>query len=233
MSEAMIDDLLDAYVPAVEQLPDWGGVLRQARRVHRRRLALSAAVATLVIVPAAYAVVRAFEGTPAPPQIQQSFTRWNGMADQMNAFAARHLHVPHAVVSTAHGVVQVRTSDGLLDLWAARSATGGICWFVDYEADVRPGRVPLGGGSCDQGSPPPSKLTYGTEWSLEHPTLQTLVGRVYVRAHSVRVVLSNGSEIRLPVVEGLFLGSLPNRTRVRHIDAFDVRGGKVATFSVP
>jgi hypothetical protein len=232
----MIDDMLDALIPAVEQLPDWDGVLQRARRAHRRRVALSAVAAALIVVPAAYAVVRAFEGTPAPAQIRGSFSQSNRMADQMNRFAIKrgfHIHEPHAIVATAHGVLQVRTSDGLLDLWAARSTSGGVCWFIDYEADLKPGRTPLGGGACDQGPPPPSNISYSTEWTLAHPTIQSLTGRVYAPASSVRVELSNGSTIRLPVAEGFFLGSIPNHTRVRRLAAFNTRGRRVAAFSVP
>jgi hypothetical protein len=236
MTEAMIDDLLDAHVPAVEQLPDWDGVMRRARRAHRRRVALLAVAAALVVVPAAYAVVRAFEGTPAPPQIRGGFSQSNRMIAQMNRFAIKrgfHVHEPRAVVATAHGVLQVRTSDGPLDLWAARSTSGGVCWFIDYEADLKPGRTPLGGGSCEQGPPPPPKIDYSTEWSLRHPTIQSLTGRVYVPASFVRVELSNGDTIRLPIAEGFFLSSIPNHTHVRRITAFDARGRRVAAFSVP
>ena len=236
MSEAMIDDLLDVFVPAVEQLPDWDGVLRRAQRAHRRRILLAAAAAAFVVVPAAYAVVRAFEGTPAPPQIRGGFSQSNRMADQMNRFAIKqgfHLHERHAVVATAHGVLQVRTSDGPLDLWAARSTRGGVCWFLDYEADLKPDRTPIGGGGCDQAPLLSSKISYSTEWMLPHPTIQALTGRVYVPASSVRVELSNDSTIRLPVVEGFFLGSIPNHVRVRRIDAFNAAGKKVATMSVP
>lgn len=236
MSEAMIDDLLDAYAPAVEQLPDWNGVLRRARRARRRSVVLAVAAAALVVAPAAYAVVRAFEGRPAPPQIRSGFSQSNRMADLMNRFAIKrgfHLREPHALVSTAHGVLQVQTSVGPLDLWAARSTSGGFCWFVDYEADLKSGRPPLGGGGCDQGSPPPSKITYSTEWMLKHPAIQQLMGRVFVRARSVRVQLSDGSAVKLPVAEGFFLGSIPNHVHVRRVAAFDARGRRVAAFSVP
>jgi hypothetical protein len=236
MSEAMIDDLLDGLVPAVEQLPDWSGVLLRARRAHRRRIALFVVAAAFVVVPAAYAAVRAFEGTPAPPSIRGGFSESNRMADLINRYAIKrsfHIREPHAIVATAHGVLQVRTIAGLLDLWAARSTSGGVCWFIDYEADLKPGRPPLGSGGCDQGTPPPSKITYSTEWMLRHPTIQSLTGRVYVPATSVHIELSNGSTIRLPVAEGFFLGSIPNHTHVRQGAAFDAHGRRVAAFSVP
>jgi hypothetical protein len=231
MTEAMIDDLLDELVPAVEQLPDWDGVLRRAIVVRRRRVLTAAAVVALLMVPTAYAIARAFEGTPGPPQIRQSFTQWNGMADMANKHGFK-MHVPHAIVATAHGVLQLRTSDGLLDLWAARSTAGGICWFVDYEADVRPGRPVPGGGTCDQTDRHPPKIDYELGWTRAHPTLQTLAGRVYVRASSVRVLLSSGATVHLPVVEGLFLASVPNHVHVRRIVALDARGREVASFRV-
>lgn len=237
MNEAMIDDLLDAYVPAVEQLPDWDGVLQRAKQTHRRRVVLFATAAALIVVPAAYAVVRAFEGTPAPPVIRGGFSESNRMADMANRYGVKrgfHIQVPHAVVASAHGVLQVQTSDGPIDLWAARSdEPGRICWFIDFEADLEPTGTPIGGGGCDQGAIPPSKLTYGTIWTMKHPTLQTLTGRVYRRAAAVRVALSNGSKIRLPVAEGFFLGAIPNHTHVRRIDAFDAEGKRVASMIVP
>ena len=232
MSEAMIDDMLDALIPAVEQLPDWDGVLQRARRAHHRRVALFVAMAALVIVPAAYAVVRAFEGTPGPPQIRAGFRSWNREASLVTQRGFR-VHVPHAIVASAHGVLQVQTSDGPLDLWAARSDAGGICWFVDYESDLRPHGPPAGGGSCDQGHGPPGRLTYELDWTIAHPTLETLLGRVYTGASIVRITLSNGSTVSLPVVEGLYLASVPNHTRIRRADAFDAAGKKVASFSVP
>jgi hypothetical protein len=236
MTDAMIDDLLDELVPAVEQLPDWDGVLRRATRVRRRRVLTAVVLAALVLVPTAYAVARAFEGTPAPPRIRESFTRSNRMADLMNRYAVKHrfhAKVPHAIVASAHGVLRVQTSDGPLDLWAARSDHGGLCWFYDFEADLERTGPPLGGGSCDQGSVPPTKVDFFTEWTRAHPTLQTLVGRVFVPARSVRVTLSNGSAIRLPVVEGLYFGVIPNHVRFRSVVAFDARGRQVASFSVP
>lgn len=45
----MIDRLLDAHVPHVEQLPDWADVRRRARRGRGRRLAIAAVVAAAAL----------------------------------------------------------------------------------------------------------------------------------------------------------------------------------------
>lgn len=49
VTDALVDDLLDAYVPRVEQLPDWDDVRRRARRGRGRRIAVAAAVAVLAL----------------------------------------------------------------------------------------------------------------------------------------------------------------------------------------
>jgi hypothetical protein len=238
VSDAMIDDLLDELVPPVEQLPNWDGILRRARRVHRRRVALAVLAVALVAVPSGYAIARAFEGTPAPQRVSNAVRVMNGMADQANAYAAQQgfaAHEPHAIVSTVHGVVQVQTPDGPVDLWAASSDSGGTCYLFDWETDTAGADgVARAGGTCDDRLPA-SGLGVGWEWSAEHPDYKVVYGRTTLDAATVDVDLADGTATSLPVVEHLFLGIVPNAQRIVAVRAFDATGTELAaqTFDSP
>jgi hypothetical protein len=56
----------------------------------------------------------------------------------------------------------------------------------------------------------------------------TVYGSVYVPAATVQITLDDGSSVTLPVVENLFLGSLPRGTKVDKFAAFDAAGHQVA-----
>jgi hypothetical protein len=47
----------------------------------------------------------------------------------------------------------------------------------------------------------------------------------------VQVTLDDGSTMTLPVVEHLFLGSLPHPTKIAKVAAFDANGNEVAELS--
>ncbi len=129
------------------------------------------------------------------------------MADQnvRDGFAAKF---PHVDVSKAHGVVQTQTPDGPEELWAAPNDQSGLCWFINFANDASGPNGAYGGGNCDSTTPPASNVTFGDFWQLPHPSLLTVDGRVYVDAVTVQLMLADGSTTSLPVVEGLFLGSL-------------------------
>jgi hypothetical protein len=238
MTEAPIDDLLEEHMPPFELRPGgWDDVMGRARRTRRRYALGAAAVAALVLVPTSVAlrgeIADLFEGTPAPPAISSSFEANNKVADYatQQGFGAKF---PHADVSKAHGVLEVQTSDGPEDLWAAPSDQGGQCWFVDFvndppEADGRQ----YGFGGCSSSSPPDSNISWGAVWVAPHPTLLTLWGHVYVAAERIEVELADGSMVTLPVVEGFFLGSLDKGAQVSKITAYDASGDEVASESRP
>ena len=69
-----LDHLLEELIPAERDAGSWSDVLDRARRSRRRYTALVAVLAALVLAPAAWAAVNAFEGTPAPQVIQQNFS---------------------------------------------------------------------------------------------------------------------------------------------------------------
>jgi hypothetical protein len=229
----MIDDLLDELVPRVEQLPDWNGIIRRARRSRRRRVALGVVVCALVAAPGAVAIVHAFQGTPAPQSISNAFRTGNDMADLANTYAAQTgfaAHEPHSIASTAHGVLQVQTPDGAVDLWAADNDEGGICYLVNWEADgSSPSGTAYAGGSCD-GREPPSQLAVGWEWSANHPNYKVLAGRVFVDASTLVVDLDDGTSVTLPVVEHLVLGVVDAKERPISVRALAADGSQLASF---
>lgn len=226
--DAYLDELLDELVTA-EPREAWDDVLRRARRSHRRYTALVAVVAALVLAPAAWAAVNAFEGTPAPPDVSQDFTQLNRIAD----FAIQKgfsLKLPQIDASKAHGVVEIQTPAGPEDLWAAPNDEGGQCYFIDWANDptAQDGSKP-GFTGCEQSPPPASNISFGDVWVYPHPDVVTAYGSVYVDAATVQLTLRDGSKVTLPVVEHLFIGSLPRGTRVNRVTAFDAEGNLVAS----
>jgi hypothetical protein len=240
------------YRLATTPRPRWRRLLFSGLS-RRPRLALAIAVVGVVLVPTALAfggrIIALFQGTPAPPAISFVFTGQNRFAEMaMRAgFATRF---PHVDVSKAHGVIQIQTTDGPEDLWAAPNDQGGQCSFIDFAeqppgssahnevthvAHNGPGAVSststvngLGFGTCDPATPPPSNITlHQFGWTL-HPSLVTATGTVYVDAATVQLTLADGSTATLPVVERLFLGSFDKGAKVTHVTAYDKAGNPVA-----
>jgi hypothetical protein len=206
------------------------------RRTRHPRLVVAFAVLALVIVPTALAfrgkIVDLFEGTPAPPAVATVFSQFNKLADfsTQQGFAAK---VPHADVSQAHGVIEIETADGPEDLWTAPSDQGGKCWFIDFANDPPGPNGQLGFGGCDPSPPPASNINWGDVWVVSHPDLMTVWGSVYVDAAIMQLTLANGSTVNLPVIEGLFLGSLAKTDTVTQLTAYDAGGNKVAEWASP
>jgi hypothetical protein len=217
---------------------DWNDVLRRRHpRRNNHRRALFVAVAVIVVgVPTAIAfggVIRSFFfGTPAPPIIKGAFSEHNEMQRMMTQWQKAHgLHfpaMPQVDVAKAHGVIAVKTRDGLLFLWAAPAADGRQCWFVDFAADQINHKHAIGGGSCDRTSPPPSKITWGTEGSVVHPKLTVFSGRVYVPATAV-VATTGRTKRRVMVVDRYFLAAFPRGAKTpTMVIAVDAHGRVVA-----
>jgi hypothetical protein len=111
-----------------------------------------------------------------------------------------------------------------------------VCWFIDFANDPAPNGVKPGVGSCDTSAfrRPPADIHFeGPGWELSHPSLYTIDGRVNVDAATVKVTFADGSNIRLPVVEGLFLGSLDREVKVTQVTAYDDAGDRVAQMTRP
>lgn len=233
MSETRLDELLDEHVPAFEPHSDgWEDVLARAHTTRRRYAALAVAVLALLLVPTAVAlrgqIADLFQGTPAPPAVSTSFEGFNRLPDAAirDGFARRF---PRADVSKAHGVIEVQTADGPQDLWAAPNDQGGLCWFIDFANDQPSANGQPGYGACDRARPPASDIALeGPGWTLSHPSLSTVDGRVYTDATTVQLTLADGSTRTLPVIEGLFLGSLDKDASVTRVTAYDKNGREVA-----
>lgn len=211
-------------------------VLLPARLPRRTRGFLAVGIAGLVLVPAAVAVgseiADLFEGTPAPPEVSTTFTAFNKMADSslQQGFAWK---MPHSDVSKAHGVIEIQTPDGPEDLWAAPNDQGGNCYFIDFANDPPGPNGKYGFGGCDPSPPPASNINWGDVWVAPHPDLLTVWGSVFVDAANVQVTLDDGSALNLPVVERLFLDSLPKGAKVEKVTAFDAAGDQVAEWTKP
>lgn len=230
--DAYLDGLLDELVPA-EPREAWSDVLHRARRSRRRYTAVVAVVGALVLVPAAWAAVNAFEGTPAPPVIQQNFVQWNAAADMwnlvlLNPRTGAVTPYPGADASQAHGVLQLQTADGPLDLWAAPELDGiGSCWFVGWESDLHADPA-IGNSSCTSADGPAiNPQTYN---DASHP-YTVLVGSVTGAETTLDVTLTDGSTTTLPVVEHLFLGALPPGSEPASIVGRDAAGNVVASWT--
>ena len=212
------------YGLATSGQPQRGG--RFGLRLSRRsRPVLALAAAALVLVPTALAfgskIADLFEGTPAPPAISNSFAADNAT---QKSFASQ---LPHAEVSKAHGVIEIQTADGPEDLWAAPSDQGGQCWFIDFANDPPVLNSQYGFGGCYP-LPPPSNISWGDVWVPPHPSLLTVWGHVYVEASTLQLTLADGSTVTLPIVEGVFLGSLDKTAKVTKLTAYDEAGNVVA-----
>jgi hypothetical protein len=227
MTDAYLDGLLDELVTA-EPRERWNDVLGRARRSRRRYIAVVAAIGTLVLVPATWAAVSAFEGTPAPRSIQQNFVEWNASAVQLSQSGFRKA-VPHADASKAHGVLQLQTNDGPLDLWAAPELNGnGRCWFVGWDSELNGPNGPRGVNSCTQTDAQPFNWMGWND--ANHPSYTVLIGSVNGSETTLDVTLADGSTTTLPVVEHLFLGALPHGSKVQTILGRDAAGNVVATW---
>jgi hypothetical protein len=237
MSEAPINDLLEEHVAPFEPRADgWDDVLARARRTRRRYAAIGAALVALLLVPTAVAlrgqITDLFQGTPAPPAVSTSFQANNRIADLAlrKGFGSKF---PHADVAQAHGVLEIQTTDGPEDLWAAPNDQGGQCYFVNFGNDPAGPGGQYGFGGCDPSQTPASNINWGGVWVEPHPTLFTIWGHVFVPAAEVEVRLEDGSKLTLPVVEGFFLGSLDKGAQVSRITAYGASGDVVAHSSRP
>ena len=255
--EQLIVSELDQMLPVPDgSRADWSDVLRRSgvtgRGERRRWRPVLVAVAVAAALAGATAAIAAgfgaFENTPAPPAITGSFTQLNGAADA-SVKAGLAAKYPQANVSKAHGVIEVQTPDGPLDLWAAPDDQGGQCVFMDFaNSPLGEDGAQPGGSACYQSSPTPSNIEveqfgFPPPPGSPEPNLNecdrgialcrvAISGIVYVDAATVQVTLDDGSKMTLPVVEHLFLGSLPQPKTIEKVAAFDASGNQIAELSL-
>jgi hypothetical protein len=145
---------------------------------------------------------------------------------------------PRAIVSKAHGVIQVKTADGPLDLWAAPARGGGTCSLVAWEPTPSHPRTSESGG-CYAATRPPNNLSWSSGGDYWHRNYNVVTGYVYGAATTVYVRLSNGSSKALPTVEHMFLGALHQsihwrqRPRIISVTARDAHGRIVGSWRRP
>jgi hypothetical protein len=203
--EPLIVSSFERIFPQPHAEPDWDEVRRRAGVRSRRYLAAVAVVVALVLAPAAWAITQAFEGKPAPPSVKSFFQTSN----KMRARIAKALGTkePRAIVSKAHGVIQVKTADGPIDLWAAPARGGGTCILLAWQpTPTHPHSAETGG--CYAATATGRNLDWSSGGDYWHRNYNVVTGYAYDDATTVRVTLSNSRTKTLPVVEHLFLGAL-------------------------
>lgn len=236
MMDAHLDGLLDELVTA-EPREQWKDVLGRARRSRRRYTTVVAALAVLVLAPATWAAVDAFEGTPAPPSVVENFLQWDARAAALSAARAQAgftAQVPAADASKAHGVLRLQTGDGPLDLWAAPGLNdGGTCLFIGWESDLDRPYGAYGFGGCEPETPADGREIAWGEVNLPplHPSYWILSGYVYGDANTVEVVFADGGTTTLPVVERFFMAAFTSDREIASFTARDSVGNVVATLT--
>lgn len=237
MTDAHLDGLLDELVTA-EPRERWKDVAGRARRSRRRYAAIVTAVAVLLLAPATWAAVDAFEGSPAPQSVVQNFLQWDARAAALSAARAQAgfaTHVPTADASKAHGVLRLQTGDGPLDLWATPGTDGGTCYFIGWESDQSRPDGAYGFGGCVPEAPTDGRDISWGEVNLPptHPNYWVLNGYVYGAASTVDVTQANGTTTTLPVVEHWFLATFDTDTKIASFTARDSAGNVVTTLTNP
>jgi hypothetical protein len=241
--EPLIASSFERIFPQPYANADWDDVRRRAGVRSRRYFAIVAVVVALALAPAAWAITRAFEGKPAPPAVKSFFQTSNKMSAMMAKTLGRK--APRAIVSKAHGVIQVKTADGLLDLWAAPARGGGTCHLVAWQPNPSHPHTSEGGG-CYAASAMLNNAEssgHNLDWSSSgdywHRNYNVVTGYAYGDATTVRVTLSNGHTKTLPVVEHLFLGALHQsihwrkRPKIVSLTARNTRGHIVGYWKRP
>jgi hypothetical protein len=224
MTDSYLDGLLDELVPA-EPEARWDDVVHRARRDQRRYAAVVIAVAALGLAACSWVAVKAFEGTPAPPPVRGTFE----FSNRATAEAAKRIGkaFPQAEVAKAHGVLQVQTKDGPLDLWAAPATDGGACFVVGWEADRLP-KLQVGSTSGCVPADPHPPIGAGTSGVSQHP-YTVVYGYAAGPAATAQVKLWSGRSVTLPVVEHFFLAALPTGSAVASVTGRDANGKVIAS----
>ena len=255
MSETYLDDLFEQLV-TVEPRPAWNDVLARSRRSRRRFGAMAVLVALFVLAPAAWAVDGAFFGSPPPPAITSVAAAMNRLVPQAVAYAKANgwpnpeQYGTTADLSKLHGLVQVQTPDGPLDVWGAPSSNGGLCYFMAYEADLKappdpPSHDPLGGGCTQPGG---LAKNYSIDTDSGHPDIYLDYGYTdNANATSAQVTMKVGENVLSktgPVVDGFYLVAFPRdpsatgawddaNIGLERVVTYDTSGNEVETWKNP
>jgi hypothetical protein len=220
---------------------DWLDVRRRARRARPSRVALIAvaallaAVATLLATPAfglRGRLLDAIHGSPAPINVQTVFSRQNEVTrhfrqDAREAGIKLKENVPpEADPAQARGVAGVQTPDGPVYLWAAPTADGGQCWFIEVGRNPETGE--LGGhGTCDDDRRT-GIVSGGLYWDIQRPSVQIAHARVFDGSITrVEVRLEGGDTVSLPVYSGHAIGIVPRDASLETYVGLNANGDEV------
>lgn len=187
----------------------------RSRTVVRRPAVLIAVAlaAAVTAVPAigVIAVIRdVFEGSSPTPQVQEHFRIWDDVAvstaqaaDATNALS----HMPFVRAADVHGILALDADEATLYLWGANGDDGKHCWLIDIEQP--------GGTTADsfiKFGPSGCASTNDVRWfeseNVNLPGRVIVLGVVNADATSAELKLSDGSSVRVPVVEHYFLATL-------------------------
>jgi hypothetical protein len=172
-------------------------------------------------------VLDAITGEPAAPRVKTVFVLENEARERVLPIFRRQASVD-TIVEQAHGVIGIDTSVGPVNLWAAPTRGGGVCWIVEIERlDELHGR-PTSNPNCN---PRPIRKDSVIEYSLgrtvvgDRRYLNLIEGRVRDDVTSVDLHYANGEIETLVVVEGFFLHE--PRATPNALVARDRRGAEI------
>lgn len=185
-------------------------VLRRWWRSRRTLVLAAAALVAVAAVSSAFGwparVLDVIAGEPAPPRVKTVFALEDEASERVLPIFRRQTSVG-TIVEQAHGVIGIDTSVGPVNLWAAPTRGGGVCWIVEIERlDELHGR-PTANANCN---PRPMRKGIAISYSLGRTRvvdgyLDLIEGRVSDHVASVELHYANGETETLAVVEGFFL----------------------------
>ena len=134
MSETYLDGLLDELLTAEPQ-EEWSDVLRRARRARRRWMALAAVAGALVVAPAAWAAVDAFEGTACTAGRPATLRCAHRHASTRRTASSRTFPAPTRARRTASSNAMPRATACSTSGRHPSPTARGKCWFVGWESE--------------------------------------------------------------------------------------------------
>ncbi len=251
MNDAHLDELLDRLV-TVEPRPAWDDVMSRARRSHRRFVVMTAVVALFLLVPTAWAVDSAFFGSPPPDGIKSGAAALDKLDAHVAAASAKLLGLPNDSpkpdLAKLHGLMQVPTPDGPLDVWAAPTNNGGLCAFSAFEADRKPGKSFSEVAAL--GCWPTGDPAHDNDWETArvHPDVYLTNGYIHdPDATSAGVTFRIGANVlskTVPVVEGFYVAVFPrdpsatlswdeDNVGLERVIAYDSSGNELESWRSP
>lgn len=252
-------------VQTTQRLPLRAGFQASARaprtRPRRpRRLGTAAVVGTILIAALAGAALAGafgvFDGTPAPPSVQQKFAFWNQHAGWIMNPSTKTIgppppepaqSAPSIDPSKAHGVLEAQLGAGLAAyyIWAAPLTNGdGECAIIshtDGQGNMAGGSMSPGYSWCVTATTSSQPRTWGEfgpgGFSSDGPPERVLPGKA-PGASMVKVKFEDGTSTDAPVVEGFFLLPItgPARspgTEPTAITSYDAQGNVIGQANYP